>query len=140
MTASEARGWRVLDSHAVLALLMDEPGADIVRDLLREASPEPPHLVMSVVNLGEVFYRLMRVHGATAAERFLAEFEALPVTLFEVDWALARHAAELKAAHPIAFADCIAAALAIRLEAPLVTGDPEFRRVQHLLEVHWLPR
>ena len=140
MTASGARTRGVLDSYAVLALLMDAPGAGEVRDLLREAPSEPPRLAMSVVNLGEVFYRLVRARSATAAERFLAEFEALPITLFEVDWALARHAAEIKAGHPIAFADCIAAALAIRLDAPLVTGDPEFRRVEHLLEVHWLPR
>ncbi len=40
--------------------------------------------------------------------------------------------------HPISYADCFAAALALQCQAELVTGDPEFRRLGNEIAVHWL--
>jgi len=46
-------------------------------------------------------------------------------------------AAALKGRFPIAYADGFAAALAQKYNCPLVTGDPEFRRVDQL-ELDWI--
>jgi ribonuclease VapC len=47
-------------------------------------------------------------------------------------------AARLKARFPIAHADAFAAATAIRMNAVIVTGDPEFHRIEHLVTINWL--
>ena len=48
-------------------------------------------------------------------------------------------AASLKGQYPIAYADAFAAALAIKYRCPLVTGDPELRRVDSL-DLEWIAR
>ena len=47
-------------------------------------------------------------------------------------------AAELKARYPISYADAFALASAIEHQAELVTGDPELRRVEHLVGIVWV--
>lgn len=47
-------------------------------------------------------------------------------------------AARLKAGHAVAFADCFAAATALRERAVLVTGDPEFAKFGGALKIDWL--
>ena len=49
---------KVLDSYAVIAFLEDEPGADVVRNLILKAEDGKVKLAMSVVNLGEVWYAI----------------------------------------------------------------------------------
>ncbi|RMG00122.1 MAG: type II toxin-antitoxin system VapC family toxin, partial [Nitrospirae bacterium] len=38
----------------------------------------------------------------------------------------------------ISFADCFALATAITNDAKIITGDPEFSKVEHLVEVVWI--
>jgi predicted nucleic acid-binding protein len=128
----------VLDSFAVLAYLANEPAAPEVRKLLETALADGGHLFMSVVNVGEVFYRYYREHGRASAEEALRATLSLPVRIVDADLALTHAAAELKATHAVAYADCFAAALARRLDATLVTGDPEFRKLGKLVKVKWL--
>jgi ribonuclease VapC len=47
-------------------------------------------------------------------------------------------AARIKARLPISYADAFAVATAQRERAVIVTGDPEFRKVEHLVTVKWL--
>jgi ribonuclease VapC len=47
-------------------------------------------------------------------------------------------AARLKGRFLVSYADAFALATAIRMNAVIVTGDPEFRRVEHLVTVNWL--
>jgi ribonuclease VapC len=47
-------------------------------------------------------------------------------------------AARIKAHHPLSFADCFAVATAARENAIVVTGDPEFKAVEKLVEIEWL--
>lgn len=75
-------------------------------------------------------------HNEALAESWREASRTLPVTI-EVPakddiW----DAAILKSRFPIAYADAFAAALALKHRCPLVTGDPEFRRV-HDLELDW---
>ena len=39
----------------------------------------------------------------------------------------------------MSYADCFAAALAQRESAAVVTGDPDFRQVEQLVAIDWLP-
>ncbi len=47
-------------------------------------------------------------------------------------------ASKIKARYPISYADCFAVATALRENATIVTGDPEFKTVQKLVEIDWL--
>jgi predicted nucleic acid-binding protein len=42
--------------------------------------------------------------------------------------------------HSVSFADAFAIALAQESAATVVTGDPEFKEVEKLIPVLWLPR
>ncbi len=46
--------------------------------------------------------------------------------------------AELKAEHPISYADCFALACAQDHSAILVTGDPDFKKVARLANIRWI--
>ena len=47
-------------------------------------------------------------------------------------------AAELKEEYPISYADCFALTCAQEHSAILVTGDPEFKKVVHLVSIQWI--
>ena len=109
-----------LDSWAVLAWLDgEEPAAGEVQAAFDEGRPW-----MSWLNVGEVAYQLERRHGASEAAGVIRRLRA-SVALDEVTPARVLAAAHLKAEHPIAFADCFAAATAAARGATLLTGDPE---------------
>jgi predicted nucleic acid-binding protein len=97
----------------------DEPAAGIVQ---RELEKERP--VMSWLNLGEVAYQVERRHGIEEATEVVQRMRSA-LLLDNVTPERVLAAARLKAAHPIAFADCFAAATAAARDATLLTGDPE---------------
>lgn len=130
----------VIDSYALLAYLEAEPAGDRVRELLEAAKEGKRRLYMCVVNLGEVMYIVERERGLPKAQETLARIDELPIEILDVDRTLTLVAAHLKMDCPIAFAGCFAAALSQVKNAPLVTGDPEFRKVKpdSLLQIEWL--
>jgi predicted nucleic acid-binding protein len=147
-SASTARRWRLivcLDSFALLCWLHDEPGAEVVEGHLVEGlGDEGVRGPISMINRGEVFYRLARRQGAEAASRFWDDAlrGGLPIHPVEATRRRVREAAGLKARHAIAFADAFAIQLAIERRLPLLTGDPEMEAVERSepLEIRWLPR
>jgi predicted nucleic acid-binding protein len=109
-----------LDSWAVLAWLDgDEPAAAAVQDAFDTQRPW-----MSWLNVGEVAYLLERRHGTEEAAHVVRRLRAA-VALDDVTPERVLAAARIKAVHPIAFADCFAAATALARDATLYTGDPE---------------
>jgi len=66
--------------------------------------------------------------------------EATALEILPVGRELAMIAAHIKARHAMAYADAFAAALAQETAATLVTGDPEFKLLEPILNIHWLPR
>jgi predicted nucleic acid-binding protein len=109
-----------LDSWAVLAWLDgDEPAAGEVQAAFEAGRPW-----ISWLNIGEVAYQLERRRGADEAAVVVGRVRAA-VALDEVTSERVLTAAHIKAAHPIAFADCFAAATAMARAATLFTGDPE---------------
>ena len=123
----------VLDALAMPALLQqEESAASQVRQLLEEAQQETLTLFMSVINLGEIFYRVGKVNGADVAQETLVEIRRLALTVVPVTEERVFAAAALKIQHRISYADAFAAAAALELNAPLVTGDPELINLQNL--------
>lgn len=128
----------VLDSYALLAHLEGGDGGEKVAEILKKAQTGKHALYMSVINLGEVYYITMRERGADKAEEVLVLIEQLPIKIVEVDRDLTKEAAKLKAKHPVAYADCFASALAIKKNIKLITGDPEFKKLEKEVKIMWI--
>jgi predicted nucleic acid-binding protein len=133
-----------LDAFAWLAWLQDEPGAAAVQRCLDAADRGDAACVTSIINLGEAYYRLVRVERREQADSLwrMALRGALPVAVKDATRRRVRRAAELKASHAIAYADAFAVATALEFRATLLTGDPEIKPLEgeQDLEVEWLPR
>ena len=128
----------VLDSYALLAHFEDEAGGEQVRKILRAAQTGKTKLFLSVINFGELYYNTLRERGREKAEEVRFITVQLPVTIVNVDMDITLEAARLKGKHPLAYADCFAAALGIRKKAKVVTGDPEFKKFGELVAVEWI--
>ena len=133
-----------LDAFAWLAWLQDEPGAPSVQHCLDAAERGHAECVTSIINLGEAYYRLIRVDRREQAISLwrMALRRTLPVSVKEATQRRVRRAAELKASHAIAYADAFAVATAIEFHATLLTGDPEIKPLESRedLKVQWLPK
>ena len=130
----------VLDSFALLAHVQAEPGGPRVQAVLAQAAKKQADVYLSIVNYGEAVYITEREQGLTAAQSLIATVDQLPITIVEADRKLTFAAAHLKAGYPIAYADAFALALAQQQQAVLMTGDPEFRQVQAVVTIEWLPQ
>jgi hypothetical protein len=89
---------------------------------------------------GEVLYALQRSREETGRDAAMSVIDQLPISLIAPDRAQTTAAAGLKAQHPVAYADCFGAALAIARKARLVTGAPESRRLEKDIPIDWLSR
>lgn len=129
---------KVLDSFAWMAFFEDEPGADFVRGLILQAEEGSTDLLMSVVNLGEVWYSIAGTNSAEIADAYVLEIMGMAVEIVEVDWPLTHRAAAFKVKGNIPYADCFAAALAKSRQAELITGDEEFKVIQDEIKILWI--
>ena len=128
----------VLDSYAMIAYFEDEAGADRVARILKQLIQGKAKGYMSVVNSGEVYYNTMREEGVDEAEKVILQLDKFPIQIVEVNRDLAYEAAKLKGKYRIAYADCFAVALSVKLNATLVTGDPEFKKVKERISFQWI--
>ena len=131
---------QLLDTFAVLAWLQDEPSASAVESILQDAKRDGAELLMTLINLGELYYILRRSLSAIETRALLDMILDLPVRAIPVSEDLVWEAAEIKARNPLSYADCFPVAAARREGAALVTGDPEFKRVEGMVAIQWLTR
>ena len=128
----------VLDSYAMIAYFEDEAGADRVAQILRELIKGQAKGFMSVVNWGELYYNTMREQGISEADKVILQLNKFPIQIVDVNKELAYEAAKLKGEFRIAYADCFAVALSVKLNADLVTGDPDFKKLQERISIQWI--
>jgi len=93
---------------------------------------------LSLINWGEILYILERDHGEAVALEMMKDIDSLPIILCGVNRWRVVAAARVKARYPLSYADAFAVALAQELGAAVVTGDPEFKRVEDLVPILWL--
>lgn len=113
----------VLDASALLALLRQEPGGDIVADCMADAA-------ISAANLAEVItFYARRGNGREIIEETIVESGALPVP---IDEDLAYEAGmlfPLTAAAGLSLGDRFCLALARRLQCEVLTADRAWKSV-----------
>lgn len=112
----------VFDSGALLAVLQNEEGADVVLSLLNDTGNS---CFIHALNAVEVFYQVSRAVDVLQARALLNGF--LSRGLLErtdMDAGFREDVAQLKADwRRVSFADCCGIALARRLDAEFVTAD-----------------
>lgn len=132
------KGPFIFDSHALLKLFQKEKGYEKIVRLLEEIGKTGATKFLNVINLGEIIYSTKRDFGDQKKLEVLANIERLGFTILEVPRDLVYQAAEYKAEYSISYADCFALASAIEHKATIVTGDPEFKKVEQLVDIVWI--
>jgi predicted nucleic acid-binding protein len=111
----------VLDAGALIAFLDDEPGAEVVEDLLTEPGST---CYAHIFNMAEVYYIYLRRGGETMAEDAIRSLlEVTVVVRDDNDTAYWKEAAAFKGRHTIALPDAFCLALSRRLGGTVVTTD-----------------
>ncbi|MBW1901876.1 MAG: type II toxin-antitoxin system VapC family toxin [Deltaproteobacteria bacterium] len=128
----------VLDSFALVCFFHKEPGWDKVKEVFYSLSSSDQKAFLSAINWGEFYYIVKRRVGKEKAEEALALLDQLPIAILPVDNELVKEAAEIKSDYPVSYADAFCIALAQRSNCQILTNDPEFKSVQHLIAVIWL--
>ncbi len=130
---------RLLDSFAILAYLNKESGFEKVREILADAQKTEEPVLMNEINVGEVYYILYRNRGKEKAEYFIKNvIRTLPVFMVSNSFGSVMESARIKAQYPLSYADCFAVSTAIRENSTIITGDPEFKNIEHLVTIEWL--
>jgi ribonuclease VapC len=128
-----------LDSYALLAYLNKEDGFEKVRNVLASAQKSGLPVLMNELNVGETYYILYRKRGHEQAEYFLDTVLAgLPISMISNDFNAVISASKIKAQHALSFADCFAVVTGQRENAVILTGDPEFKNVEKIVNIDWL--
>ena len=128
----------LFDSYAILEFYQDEDGADKVEKFLISSRQGKLKAFISEINLGEVYYKAIRRLGLASARDHLDRFSMLPIQVIPPSSDIILSASEIKAEYAISYADCFAVATALSIDASIVTGDPEFKKVEHFVEIVWI--
>jgi len=128
----------VLDSYALIAYLEREEGYTEVAKIFDECIAKDREVFVCVVNWGEVIYHALRTGGEKTATLAEDAMRALPMQIVEANKELTLQAARLKAYNKMSYADCFAAALAMKKKSELVTGDKDFKQMEKELRICWV--
>jgi len=128
----------VFDAHAILKFSQDEDGADKVEEYLLASQQGGLKAYMSEINLGEVYYKTIRSRGLELAKYYLEQFLELPIEIVSPSSEIIMSASEIKAKYAISYADCFAVATALKFSSSIMTGDPEFKKIEDLIPIEWL--
>ena len=92
-----------------------------------------------MINIGEVLYITEREVSLTQAQAVLGALDQLPIEIMQADREAVLAAAHIKANYRLSYADAFAVAAAQSIAGTILTGDPEFCAVAHLISLEWLP-
>ena len=121
----------VFDSYALIAFFRQEPGYELVKELLVKIAADEAEGYITTINIGEVYYMICRKSNQKNAEVALDALLKFPLQIIEADLKLSLEAARLKAKYALSYADAFAAAITIQKKAILITGDDEFENLKN---------
>jgi predicted nucleic acid-binding protein len=128
----------VIDSYALLKLFQKENGYEKIAHVLGAARRKAISLYMNAINVGEIIYITQRHFGEHRKIEVLAHIERMGFITLPATNDVIFEAAEHKARYSISYADCFVLVSALRHNGIVVTGDPEFKNVKHLVDVLWV--
>jgi predicted nucleic acid-binding protein len=114
----------IFDACALLSYLHDEPGSDVVDNLLKEAADGKTAIYMNIINLIEAHYVNVRNLGTDKAAVILEKILAAPIQIVSViSDTVFKEASRLKASYKCSLADAVGLATAFELSGQFVTSD-----------------
>ena len=130
---------KVLDASALLVYLAKEPAYDKVKDLFVKAAGSERKLLMTALNMGEVYYILAKDHGLEEAGKvYQFVIETFPIEFVPADLSLTQQAVLYKINYKLPYVGSFTAALAKLRKGELVTADKDFKAVEGEIKVVWL--
>jgi predicted nucleic acid-binding protein len=136
----------LLDACALIAFLAEEigKGYEEVDELFNRAETGEIEIIMSIVNLVEVYYGFIQKYGTVeAADVIMNIVVDLPITVINtISNTVYRDAARFKAAYSMSLADVFLCASAKSLSAVIVTKDDEIKAAEQpeALSVFWIKK
>lgn len=121
-----------LDSSAVLALFLAEPGFDVVRSLLAEAARGKLEVRVAQISLTEIAHNVCRDYDEATAREDIRLLGELAVSIEAPTNQQCIEAGLLRERIKLSTADAIIAVQAMAAGAELVHKDPEFEAVAGL--------
>ncbi len=111
------------DTYAIIEIIRENKNYDKYKD---------EELVTSVLNVGELFYFLLRDYGEEIAVSWYKRLEniALPIDLETIIKAMKFRLENRK--RKLSFVDCVSYILAKENNLLLVTGDPGFENLKNV--------
>ncbi len=112
----------IADSSSLIAYLHAEDGADVIRDIIRDSDSE---IIIHALNLCEIYYDVLRENGPKDAEQSVNSLIGDGIVVSEdLDRSFWMDVGNLKVNQGhLSLADCVAIALARRLNCELLTTD-----------------
>lgn len=122
----------VLDASAILALLNDEPGADLVQQAL-------PDALVSCINLAEVVTRLTLIGMPESHVREVISYLGLDVRVFDEEQAFQTGLlAASTHARGLSLGDRACLALALACNASALTADRAWKELELPVDVRFI--
>jgi predicted nucleic acid-binding protein len=132
----------VFDACSLIALLSNENGADVVKDLLQKAINGEITIKMHKVNFLEVYYYIYRRYNEQTALKLLRDIKITPIKIdTEITDDLLINAGRLKTLYKMSLADSIGLAEAIINNAYFVTADHhelEIVQIKENINMIWI--
>ena len=120
----------VLDSWPLMEWLRRrEPIASQMDEWMKSALEGRLGLLLSTINLGEVYYSCWHLWGEQEAERIHALLVLSPIEVRHPSEKDVAAAARLKARFRISYADAFTAVLSQEIGAAVLSGDPDFLKL-----------
>lgn len=114
----------VFDACALVAFLQNEPGSDIVSDVLYEATNGCAEVYMHKLNLLEVYYDIFRRFDEAEADNVMSAITESEIKIIpDISDAVLKIAGRYKASYRLSLADAIALAETSVRSATIVTSD-----------------
>ena len=123
----------LLDSSAWLEYFFGSDKGKKVKELVEGATD----IVVSKMNIFEVYHKISRESGKEDAERFTS-FILLTTVLDDLEVDTIKLAAEEKKKLGLGMADALILATAIKYNATIYTGDYDFDMVKNIVKVEFI--
>jgi len=113
----------VLDACALISLLENEDGADVVEAIFEKADNGEVSIIMNKINLFEVYYGFYREKGKEYAVNTVNDVRNSAIKISDFTDDVFKEAGRLKSTYKISLADSIVLAQAIISGGELLTAD-----------------
>ncbi|CAN5524445.1 hypothetical protein BH10BAC5_BH10BAC5_27780 [soil metagenome] len=128
----------IFDSSVLISFFDKEKNAYAIASVLKEINRKNYNPIISVINLGEVYYHFLKTSDKLTADTVIDKFIGLNFIIMDIDWGLTRIAATFKSKHKMSYADTFAAALCKVSEGILITSDKEFLSLEKEIKINFL--